>query len=151
MIIESDLVELNLKAKDRAEAIKFLSDKLLAKEIVKPSFYKAVMKREKEFPTGLQGKYTNFALSHADIEHVNEAAMAVAVLDEPIEYPRMDDPNKLIDIEILIVFTVVEPSKQVTVLQDFLNLMQDQELVNQLLDAESKSEVVNLLSNNLEF
>ncbi|GAB6099185.1 PTS sugar transporter subunit IIA [Halanaerocella petrolearia] len=149
MIVDSDLVKINPQVQTKEEVICSLSNLLLKKGIIKESFYEAVIKREEEFPTGLQGKYINFAIPHTESRHVNESAIAVATLENGVKFNGMEDSKKEYEVEVIFLLSVKDRSKQTTILQNLLQLMQDEEKIKLLLTAKDDTEIVNLLENNV--
>ena len=80
LTLNKDLIYFFNEKVDRDEAMMKLASLLKNGGFVKESFEKAVLDREKIFPTGLPTKPIGVAIPHTDAEHVNKGAMAVGIL-----------------------------------------------------------------------
>ena len=81
--------ELILRKKEETgqdEILLEMAELLKNKGFVKETYGEALLQREKEYPTGLETGETNVAIPHVDIKHVNSAAIAVGILEKPIEF-----------------------------------------------------------------
>jgi len=147
--IDLDLINLNLEAQDKIEAIKILSGKLYEKGKVKTSFFNAVLDREKKFPTGLKTKFISFALPHADSKHVNSAGVAVGLLKKPVKFKSMEDPDNNVNVKLIVLLAVKDKSKQVIVLQNLIKMMQNKITTQNILSSNDDKELLLLFQNNL--
>ncbi len=150
IVIRSNLVKIDLEAKNYKEAIKKMSDLLIDNGMAKETYYDALIRREENFPTGLEGAGIGFAIPHADIEHVRRTSMAVGILKDSVEFSSMEDYDKEIDVKIIIMLAVREPSKQVALLQSLMEMMQDKEVINELLEVNNNDNLVNSLQKKLK-
>jgi len=148
-IIELDLIELNYKAENKEEIIGRLSELLQKKGKVKATFKEAVLEREKVFPTGLKTKHITFALPHTDPEHVNETGIAVAVLENTVKFSSMDNASKILDVNTIVVMAVKDKSKQVTVLQNLISMMQDKKITEEIQSSKDKTDILKIFKKNL--
>ena len=80
---------IHVKADRKEDVIWKLYEKLLQNGKVKENFYEAVLEREREYPTGLKFEKWEVAIPHVSPEYVLESTIAIAVLDEPVEFKRM--------------------------------------------------------------
>jgi PTS system galactitol-specific IIA component len=148
-IIDLDLIELNYKAENKEEIIGRLSELLQKKGKVKATFKEAVLEREKVFPTGLKTKHITFALPHTDPEHVNETGIAVAVLENTVKFSSMDNASKILDVNTIVVMAVKDKSKQVTVLQNLISMMQDKKITEEIQSSKDKTDILEIFKKNL--
>ncbi|PTX16548.1 PTS system IIA component, Gat family [Halanaerobium congolense] len=148
-IIDLDLIELNYKAENKEEIIGRLSELLQKKGKVKATFKEAVLEREKVFPTGLKTKHITFALPHTDPEHVNETGIAVAVLENTVKFSSMDNASKILDVNTIVVMAVKDKSKQVTVLQNLISMMQDKKITEEIQSSKDKTDILKIFKKNL--
>jgi len=75
------------------EAIGAIARALVDAGCVKPSFEVAAIARERRSPTGLPFEPDAVALPHAEPEHVERAAVAIATLLQPVAFRQMGSPN----------------------------------------------------------
>ncbi len=148
--IADDLIEINLNLDTKEEVIKKLSELMLKNEIVKDSYLNAVLKREKEFPTALSTKNVSFAIPHTDPEHVNKAAIAVALLKNKVNFTSMENYDQEIGVKIVFLLAITNPSKQVKVLQKLIEIMQNKEIVDELLNSEDQNKLADIFQKKLK-
>lgn len=87
-----------------------VSELLIKQKKVKSSFYNALIKREKEFPTGLEGKVRNIAIPHVDAEHVLESGYVIIKNNNFLNFKNMSDKNENLKVD-LIIFILSNDSK----------------------------------------
>lgn len=119
------LVYKDLSAKNWDEALRKLSKFLYERGYVKDTYEEALVRREHEFPTGLEiPDKVNVAIPHADVEHVNKQALLISILDQPIKVGKMDDPDEKIDIHLILLLAIKNPDGYVKFLSDLTTLFQ---------------------------
>lgn len=148
-IIDLDLIEMDCEVESKEEILQKLSDLLIKKGKVKESFKEAVLDREKTFPTGLKTRFISFALPHTDPEHVNETGVAVGVLKDRVKFSSMDNADNKIDVSVVVALAVKDKSKQVLVLQNLIEMMQDKDITNRLLKGRSKEDILEIFEERL--
>ena len=111
---------IHVKADRKEDVIWKLYEKLLQNGKVKENFYEAVLEREREYPTGLKFEKWEVAIPHVSPEYVLESTIAIAVLDEPVEFKRMDDESS---VHVNVVFNIAlgKDGKQIEILQDIIH------------------------------
>jgi PTS system galactitol-specific IIA component len=105
-------------AKNKLEIIHELVKYLCEAGYVKDTYEKAIHVRESDFPTGLelQGSY-NVAIPHAETEHVIRSAIALAILEDSIEWENMEDPDVNISVHLVFMLAIKDPQMVVPNLQ----------------------------------
>ena len=143
-IVNPDLISLDLKGKNKAEIIDELSD-LLTKDgdvIDKEAFVEDVFKREEEGETGIgQG----VAIPHGKSKAVVNTTIAIGLSDHPIEWETLDDKP----VSIIILFAVRDQDAStlhLKLLQQVAMLLSDDGFIDNLRNAKTKEEIINLLS-----
>ena len=89
------------------------------------------------------------AIPHADVIHVNKAAIAIAILDKPVEFYAMDEPEQKICVQVVVMLALKEAHGHIEMLQKVVSLIKDQALVKQLIELEDKKEVCNKIKEKL--
>lgn len=143
VVANENLIFLNQEFENRQEAIGFLADKLFENGYVKEEFKNSILAREEEYPTGLQGQYCGFALSHTECELVKKPGFAVALLKNKVEFERMDEG--IVDVDIIFMLALDTHDGHITFLQKLADLMQSEEFVDKLLSSADKKEAFALL------
>lgn len=147
--LHEDLVALGVEAQKSADVIHMLYERLYDHHYVKESFLDAVLEREKVYPTGLKLKEFGIAIPHTDVEHVNQPGIGVAVLNNPVTFQLMGDPEASVDVEVVFLLAVKEPNQQLALLERLMDMFQDDETMRTLRKASSPVDIVTLLENRL--
>jgi len=145
-LLDPRFIVCNLEAQSPEEAIRILARRLYENGLVKESFEEAVLKREREMPTGLPVGEINAAIPHADIEHVLKPALAVATLASPLPFRIMVDPDNTVDVKIIFLLALNEPHAQIKMLQTIAMALQDSSLLQELDRARSAEEIFHILA-----
>jgi PTS system galactitol-specific IIA component len=126
-------------------AITVLCERLVEKGYVDTSYCQAVLDREQQFPTGLPTLPYATAIPHADADGVKKTGVAVAILNHPVPFRAMDSPEEPLNVRVILLLAVADPSKQVSMLQWVCTLVQDQDVVKTLASAKSPREAMTVL------
>ncbi len=129
-IVKEELIFVQKSFKENSDVIKFLSEELRERSFVKESFCDAVLEREKKHPTGLYLGKINVAIPHADIKYVNKPGMAVATLQKPISFRKMDDPTLSIPVHIVFLLALVDPNEYVKFLSSLTRSFSDESFIS---------------------
>ena len=124
-----------------SQIIRTVSKKLQNMGIVKSSYPEAVIEREKEYPTGLEGLYGNFAIPHTYSEHCIQSALVIIRTSRPMEFVRMDDHGQKIKCELMVLLAISRPEQQLIMLRRLMKAMQNKKVFHILKD-EVSGEVV---------
>lgn len=149
LLIAENLVLLDLQAATAQEALSKLANNAFENGIVKASFRQALLDREVEFPTGLQGSSIGVAIPHTDAEHVNEQAVSVGILEHPVEFIHMGTDDQMVSVDIIIMLAIKKPESQLEVLQNLIGLIQHEDVLKQMKNSQSARIVVELLEKEL--
>lgn len=139
--LKENLIFLNLKAEDNKEVLQIMGDAMIREEYGDQGFTEALLKREKDYPTGLDVDGIGVAIPHTDAEHVKKEGISIAVLDRPVEFDAMGEENCQIPVKIVIMFTVAGKNKHIDRLLQILALIKDEKILQGLLEAESKEDI----------
>lgn len=147
-VINTDLINLNLKAKNKTEAISELSEMLLEKGIISDmdSFMEDVFAREAEGMTGL-GQGT--AIPHGKSDSVRKTSIAIGRVAEPIEWESLDG-NPVNVIILFAVRNIDENTMHIKLLQKVAILLADEAFISNLQVVETADEMLELLSKKPE-
>ena len=143
--LNKDLIINKLEAETTDDIFKALSEMLLKANFVKDSFYKGLVKREINFPTGLTlGKY-NVAIPHTDAIHVIKPAIAIATLKNPVVFNNMDGDGQ-VNVNIVFAMVLNEPHSQIVMLQQLMLLIQNEDILMCMNDAKDSEELYDIVS-----
>jgi len=148
-IIRDDLIKIALNFQDKVEIISLLSDLLFKFGYVTDGFCKAVLEREKIYPTGLPFPI-GVAIPHTDAIHVKESAIAVGVLSDSIRFGEMGSQDKEVDVRIVCILAIDKPELIISVLRILIKKFQDISFLYEILNASTPKLLSNILNENLK-
>jgi PTS system galactitol-specific IIA component len=141
-----DAVIIGMDAATSEEVIRKLGGKLRDLGYVKEDFVEAALEREAAMPTGLPlgGEY-NAAIPHVDIEYVNQSALGLATLSKDVVFYNMVESDVEVPCRLVIMLALDQPKSQIEMLQSVAAVLQDPEIIQGLVNAETQ-EIFELLS-----
>lgn len=145
-VIDSGLMLLGLKVNSNEELIRTMGQQLVDRDWVKTGFIEAILKREKEYPTGLPIGEIAAAIPHTDAAYVLRSAMVVCVLPEPVKFHNMADPDEILDVRIVFMLAMKEPAFQVTWLKKLMGLLSKPDLMKKILDIHNQQALADFLN-----
>lgn len=135
----------HVKAETQQDVIRQLYQVLLKENKVCDSFYDAVIQREQEYPTGLVLEKYNVAIPHVVPQHVRNSALGIAVLEKPVAFRCMDDPNATVDVKVVFNIALGKDGKQIEVLQQLMEMVMNPYIMEQIVNAESAENIADIL------
>lgn len=151
MRLDETLILKDVEANTSEEVIRLMAGNLYEKGIVKESYIEAIVEREKNYATGLPTKSCSVAIPHTDKEHVNEKAISIALLKEPVDFVIMGEVSETTPVKLVFMLAMDESHTQLELLQRLMQIFQDDELLLSLVEGESKTKIKDLLINKLDF
>lgn len=148
IIFDEDLVMLDLCATTRDDVLTKMGGKLLERGYVNGDFIHAIIKREQEFPTGIETQTMGVAIPHTDTEYVNQASIMVGVLTEPVVFQQMVSDDE-IAVNIVFMLAIKEPEQQLAMLQRLVDIIQDDGALNGIRSATSELEIASIIREKL--
>lgn len=148
-LFNKDLVVTSLDAQCQDDVFEALYKKLYKNGFVRESYLDAIRERENNFPTGLQLKNYNVAIPHTDPEHVIRQAIAVATLKNPVIFKNMANILENVEVNIVFMIALNEAHKQVEILQQLVQLIQNETLLGKIVNSKNGEEIMKLLKANL--
>lgn len=149
--VREELVVVPMRADSAADAIAQLGARLEAGGFVKPTWVHAALEREKVFATGLPTPEVGVAIPHADVEHVSRQAIAVGVLEKPVEFGEMGNPEGSVPVRIVCALAVAQSDLLVTLLQRLVEMFQTPGVLRRIAAARTPAEVVEIFRQHLRF
>ncbi|MCB6203435.1 PTS sugar transporter subunit IIA [Extibacter muris] len=144
-MIHKEFIFTELEGSSKEQIITQLADRLLAAGYVKDTYRNAVLDREKEYPTGLSlGEYC-IAIPHTFAAHVNQPAIAVAKLKNPVSFVEMGSADTALDVSLVMMMAISNPEEQVGLLKKILRLFSDEDILKTLMESSTSSELYELL------
>lgn len=144
-MIDETLCVVRLQANTAEDVIRALAQKLFSKGHVKASFEKAALMREKRSPTGLPFPGIAVALPHAEPEHVESPAIAVATLEKPLTFRQMGDPATKLTVSIVVMPAFSAKEQAGAGLSGLIEKLQDEALRSRLMQAPDAAAIAEAL------
>lgn len=146
-LLSQEDIHLNLQADTADDIIRLMGQGLHAAGKVKDGFVQATLEREHNTPTGLAlGGTFNAALPHVDLEYVHSSALALATLPQPVAFRNMVNKEEEVPVRLVVMLALSDPKSQIEALGQVAVLLQNPAIVEQLVAAGSKADVVAALS-----
>jgi PTS system galactitol-specific IIA component len=143
------LVIPRLQARTDAEAIAALAALLYQHGYVRDTFEAAVLERERTFATGLPTPEIQVAIPHADVEHVLRQGIAIGVLQEPVAFGEMGDPESTVAVRIVCMLAVSQSEMLVSLLRNLVEVLQDPALLRQIVQLEMAGDIADTFNRHL--
>jgi PTS system galactitol-specific IIA component len=83
------------------------------------------------------------------VEHVNDAAVAIGVLKDPVSFTVMASEDDKVDVKIMFMLAVKEPHAQIELLQTLMGVLADPELLQSMSEASSNREIYEAITSVL--
>lgn len=145
-----DLVLIDIDASTDLEAIEKVAKHLYEKGLVKESYINAIKEREKVFPTGLPTEGYGVAVPHTDVEHVNEQAICIASLKNPVSFKVMGSIDETVEVKVLFMLALKEPHSQLEMLQAVIGIVQKPEVLEKISTVKDTQVIFDLVQYEFE-
>jgi PTS system galactitol-specific IIA component len=146
LYLDPQAIVLGVEVQDSEAVIRLLAGKLETLGYVKNSYADAVVKREATMPTGLPLGYAlNVAIPHTDPEHVFKPGIALAVLQKPVDFANMEDPDEAVPVGFVFLLAINEKDKQIDMLQEIMDTIQSEAALASLGSARTIEDVASVL------
>ena len=125
------------------EVLTLLSKELIQLGYVKEGYLEAILEREKSYPTGLSfNDHFQIAVPHANIDLTEKEVMVVVkTRNQTLQFHKMDDPAKIIGVNILFLFAIKESKKYIQFLSDFIEILKNVDFQKKIKEYSPKKTV----------
>lgn len=149
-LLEEEHIILNVQADGTREALRKLSEPLIATGHVEPLFVEDVWTREQSYPTGLPTEPHPVAIPHADPDHINQTAVCFGTLQEPVPFSQMGgDGSIVLEVRTAVLLAIKEREKQAELIQQVMGLIQNGDFIAALQDCTIEAEAYQLIKETL--
>ncbi|GHU63382.1 PTS galactitol transporter subunit IIA [Clostridia bacterium] len=143
--LEKSFIFARLEVESYQEIMSKMGGELVKRGYAKESYIEALIKREEEFPTGLDVDGVGVAVPHTDVEYVKRAGIAIGILKRPVTFKMMATDDEFVDVRIVFMLAVVDPHKHLDQLQRIFTMIQDKKFLEQLLTAKDTTEIIEVI------
>ena len=144
-LIYPELIFSDIRAADRGEALKFLTDSLMERGFVKEGYYEMLMAREKAYPTGLRTEPFAVSVPHADPDCVLKPCIAIARLDKPVAFDEMGNETETVPVKYIFNLVLQRMEQQLELLQTVIGVFSDWDLMKRLEEETRPEKIAELL------
>jgi PTS system galactitol-specific IIA component len=141
-------VVVGMPAATADDALRELGEALVRAGDIDPEYVDDVIRREREFPTGLPTD-PPVALPHADPDHVRRSAIAVGVCRSPVSFREMGTPTRALGVRVIFLLAIREKAEVATILRDLVSALRDRDRLSTLQEATTPEEAGRLLAEML--
>jgi PTS system galactitol-specific IIA component len=140
MYFSEEIAFFSQSCNSKEDCLKKLADEFLSKGLVKDTFFKAVMDREKSYPTGLNINGIGVAIPHTDGIHIIKPQIGFMSLKEPVIFKDMVDDKHEIEVSAIFMLGLLKSEQQIEMLQKLVELFQDEVLLKKIIACKNNDE-----------
>lgn len=129
----------NCNCSSKEELLTKMSQGLIKNHFVSENYYDKIMEREEKYPTGVQSEVP-FAMPHTDPEYVIEDSISIAILNKPVVFQDMSDPEKFVLAQVVFLLAFSKGEKHLEALQKIVQLATDTEMVKKLMSYDEENQ-----------
>lgn len=142
--LKKELILIGVQAQNTDDVFEKIGGELVKQGYCKESYVQALKEREAEYPTGINMGDFGVAIPHTDVAHVNDKAIAIGTLENPVKFVEMGTDDEFVNTQL--VFTLaVDEKGHLELLQAILAILQDKETVEKLIAAKEEEEVIEII------
>jgi galactitol PTS system EIIA component len=135
-----------LSATDKQDVIHRLARVLEIQGYVSADYAELVMAREEKYPTGLPTEGVAVAIPHAGVESVFSTSIAVGVLEHPVNFGNMQNPEEELPVKLVFLLANKNTDEQLNHLKRLMECFSEPQLLKDLCCATSEQAVAEILN-----
>lgn len=143
-ILKENII-VGLEADNKEDAIRKISELLTKNGHIKMAYSDDVIKREKEYPTGLPTEGVKIAIPHATSDAIIDSTIAFATLKSPVVFQNMGDESESLDVEMIFLIANSAAAEQTVILQSLMINFSDEDVLMKLKNVQSVDEAAELI------
>lgn len=141
-------------AQEKEEVFREVGEYLRKNKFVKDEFVQEIIKRENDFPTGLDLSpvsldISNVAIPHTETEFCLTNGIALVKLKYPLKFNNMIDPQQQIDVKYLFIIINKDKDKQTNVLAELMDFFTNVENMKQIDNLDNVEDIYKYVKNNI--
>lgn len=118
--------------RDQGEFFSDVSRRLQKAGHVGPGFERAIVERERQFPTGLRLPAGDICLPHTDPAYVASDGIAIVSFEEPVAFREMGDPDETVQARAAFVLFMTDSKRHLAFLQQVVRAIQAPDLFERI-------------------
>lgn len=144
--LNENLIFTKIEVDTNVDAIKYMADHFVKLGYCKTEYISSLIKRENEYPTGLNIDGIGVAIPHTDTNLVNEESLGMAILSKPVSFIEMGTDD-VVMVDIIFMLAVKEAKEHIESLQGVINMIQNKKILNAIRGSDKKEQVVEIIKN----
>lgn len=140
--IKKEVIYINNMFKTKEEMFDTVSNDLVKLGFVYDGFNEALKKREKVYPTGIQGEKFNLAIPHAEPKYVKQSTIAIVTERNGIKFNNMLDKESEIECNLIIILILKNAEEHINVLKAVMEVIQNDHIAQRVMAAQSAIEII---------
>ena len=140
--IKLENIKLDQQYKNRENYLKKMGEQLFSAGLVNEGYSTSIINREEIYPTGLATGEINIAIPHTDYQFSRTTDIFITVLKTPIAFFRMDEPEKTVEVSIIVQILFDNPEKQPDILKELMEIITNQRVLKEMIAAQEPKEVL---------
>lgn len=144
-MFDERLISPQISVNSSREVIKLLGNVLIKNGFAKEGLVKGVLSREKKFSTGINTEIP-VAIPHAGPEFTIKKGLAIATLKHPVKFREMGNPEKSLDVRIVIMPVLTGKEEDGKEFYEMLEKMKDKKIADRLLECNSPQDIAKTFS-----
>lgn len=129
--------------------ITYLSDYLKDRGCVNDKYVDATINREHIYPTGLPTKPIGIAVPHSERENVIKPAVIMGILDNPVEFMKMEDSSSSMEAGIVFLLALKGEDSHLNYLKNIVNYCKNQQNIKKLYYSNTHDEAFNIFMSDI--
>jgi len=147
LITTSELIFLQVSEESKEDLLHKICSKVEEKGYITTEFAEDLIRREIEFPTGLDTPIP-IAIPHIGT-NCRDSFFSMTTLKDPVEFENMDGSETMIPARIVFLFGIVEPEEQVKVLRKLSAMFRNRSFLDSLYKSSDPEEALKYLEDIL--
>lgn len=144
-IFDRGLICPQVNAGSWREVIKLLGNRLVKNGFARDGLVVNVLSREKKFPTGINTDIA-IAIPHGSSEFTLRKGFAIATLRNPAKFGEMSNPDKTVDVRIVIMPTLTGKEEDAKEFYEIIRKLGDHKVASEVLQCHSSQTIERVLT-----
>lgn len=144
---QPQIIGYKIRGTKRDEVLNEMADYLADLGMVKPTYAKAVIQRENEYPTGICTEPNAVAIPHCERDGVLKTAILVGQPGaDGVTFERIDADDEYISARAIFMLAVDTDQGQLEVISKLMDVIQDAEVIKYIMDAKTCEEIKEIVT-----
>lgn len=148
--LDERLIFLDRNENSMEALLETAGDAFVQADAARKGYGRALIRREKAFPTGLDAGIFGIAIPHTKSSWVLRNTVGIFVLRDPVKFIKMGTENEEISVKLAFILAVKQDSDHIKRLKRIMAILQDEKLLQEIAELENKREIIELIQRKEE-